>query len=129
MTKNDMQIIQTAIGSDTGAILWITKEPLRKFPRPFREMDYLLDGIISQNMKIHKEDPKKNLFCSKQFEYLLFIAHLEKSIENFQEQLKEMVKLIQKINKQSKDIIYIGEELKEIKNLQGIYKNIKFLKL
>ena len=56
-------------------MVWVSKEPLKEYPRPFKALNYFLNGLLL-NVDINDETDSKNLFCTQHFGKNFFLGHL-----------------------------------------------------
>ena len=101
--KNDMDILQESITFNVMGVLWITKENLMEYPRPFHSLDYFFDGLL-MNYHQHRQDyfskdKNINFFISNHFDTFFFMGHVQWGQENPRQNLHKLLEHMQSFKK------------------------------
>jgi hypothetical protein len=82
MVHSDIEQLQSKLNQHTRGLVWITTEPLEKFPRPYYALDYFLNGLLLNMVKNQEESLSKNLFCTQHFGKSFFLDQSSKKVTN-----------------------------------------------
>ena len=100
-------ILIDQIDHDFSGILWITKDVSIVHDPYFKSMDYILDGLIHQELLVDRN--KISLFFTQSFGKLFFVIHVA-DIGNLNNRLGTMFSGIKKQIPRRSKIIYIGQD-------------------
>jgi len=129
--KGDIQALQDALTHQISGVLWITEEKLVDRPRPFNQLDYFLDGLLT-NFYHHNSNSEvsgeKNFFISQHFGAPFFVGHLEASSQFLMQNSEDILKIVKP--DQSKKVLVIDMAKKGlVSNLKKSFKNLSFSEL
>jgi|GEM_PF-5455028 len=96
------------VGPQDLGIFWFTNHSLTSFPEPFFDIDYLLDGLLSDHIeKVEKNEIAgqfpKHFFMSNNFGRPFFVAHLVKSPATLKDDIKNLMQLFSQSKNALKD--------------------------
>jgi len=110
-------------------VIWVTEGPLQERPKLFKDMDYLMDGVLTKF--IHSESfaaSKKNLFIGKSFGQPFYLIQLEANIQKLNEEAKNLVKIsIKEGEKRKKLMILNNSSAKVDKELSKSFADYEFI--
>lgn len=98
-----------SIDQDVAGLIWITEGPITSQEVNFKEIDYLLDGLILKELLEQKEiNFSTSLFLSKSFNQHFFVIHSSTNAREIEKQLqicpKSQRSIIKVLNNTSKEI-------------------------
>ena len=130
--------LKAAISPQVLGLLWITPGPITTFPRPFAQIDYFLDGLLTRYVQQYGQatgkdssslKEKKNFFVTESFGSPFFVANLDRQKESsLNRELSELMSLIKPLMRQGKNkILCLGEDCtKQVRHLQDHFEDCQF---
>jgi hypothetical protein len=129
--KGDIQVLQDALTHQISGILWITEEKLVDRPRPFTQLDYFLDGLLTNYYHHNSESEassEKNFFITQHFGAPFFIGHLEATSNYLTQNSEDILKIVKPDH--SKEVLVLDMAGKNITDgLKKRFKNLNFSEL
>ncbi len=123
---NDISKLTKLISPEVTGIIWPTNICLKDFPKPFLDLDYFMDGILTKYVNNDYIDKNNNIFYASSYNSKIFLANI-KITTNLNEVIKNLLLslLSKKQLKHNILIIWPDSELKsQFENSQ--YSNIEF---
>ena len=124
---SDIEQLQSKLNQHTRGLVWITTDPLEKYPRPYYALDYFLNGLLLNMVKNQEEPLTKNLFCTQHFGKNFFLGHLDSRNDSLD---KDIVSLMSWVKTQLEDgdkIIVLDQSSKKVTSaLSKKYPKLKF---
>ena len=100
----------TILGQGYVGIVWVTEDPLEDRPELFKDMDYLMDGVLTKFINSHSFAPsKKNLFIGKSFGQPFYLIQLEANLHKLNEEAKSLVKIAVKDDDERKKMMVLNK--------------------
>lgn len=103
----------------TRGIIWLTENERNVLNPYYKEIDYLLDGLLTASLKT-KDDATSRVIIGKNFDKLFFVIVLKKIISS---EFQSFLALFQNDLLSENDVIVI-DELDEFDNLKPLIKGI-----
>lgn len=126
---NQNKEILSKLDQDFMGVIWVTEGPLQERPKLFKDMDYLMDGVLTKF--IHSEsftESQKNLFIGKSFGQPFYLIQLEANIQKLNEEAKNLVKIsIKDSEKRKKLMILNNSSAKVDKELSKSFADYEFV--
>ena len=105
----------TRLGHDYMGIVWVTESPLESNPELFKDMDYLMDGVLTKFINSDSYAPsQKNLFIGKSFGQPFYLIQLESNLQKLNEEAKNLVKISIKEGDERKKMMILNKSSAKI---------------
>lgn len=119
----------TCLGHDYMGIVWVTESPLESNPELFKDMDYLMDGVLTKFINSDSFAPsQKNLFIGKSFGQPFYLIQLEGNLQKLNEEAKNLVKISIKEGDERKKMMILNKSSAKIdKELAKAFADHEFV--
>jgi hypothetical protein len=104
--------ILSKIDSNHAGIIWVTESNMIQSKEYFHSIDYLFDGLLSQNHRANRETSEgdgSSYFLTKAFGHPFFLGHVKYNPENFKKDLKNIISLATPPNEQCDQVFIVSE--------------------
>jgi len=118
---NKLSVIQDLgnhLTPQTCGVLWFTQIPLIERPLPFSELDYYLDGLLTNICLEKRESPEhKHFLTTHHFGRPFFLAQFQMDGNNskIKNDLGQVHQLALKLRGERGELVVIGEHLDRIR--------------
>ncbi|MFT6069745.1 MAG: hypothetical protein ACJAT2_001658 [Bacteriovoracaceae bacterium] len=127
MVHSDIEQLQSKLNQHTRGLVWITTEPLEKFPRPYYALDYFLNGLLLNMVKNQEESLSKNLFCTQHFGKSFFLGHLDSRSDSLDTDIVSIMSWVKTQLADGDKVVVLDQSSKKVTNaLSKKYPKLKF---
>lgn len=128
-TENLQSHFMTRLGHDYMGIVWVTEGPLETSPELFKDMDYLMDGVLTKFINSDSFAPsQKNFFIGKSFGQPFYLIQLEANLQKLNEEAKSLVKISIKEGDERKKMMILNKSSAKIdKELAKAFADHQFV--
>lgn len=104
-------ILQDTLDFRTCGLIWLTDDSITARPRHFSEIDYFVDGVLTQSIfqDTHPDqDRPTNLMVTKHFGKPFFIGHIQ-VVDNWQKRLQDTFKAVEGLQLAGKTVLVLDD--------------------
>lgn len=77
MQSNILETLEKKLSPATSGLIWFSETSLEKRPLPFEELDYFLDGLLSQTAELSSQQESEHYFIkASQFSRPFYLIYL-----------------------------------------------------
>ncbi len=116
------------IGPEITGVIWFGQEEFAQGIEYFDEFNYLLDGLLVENVRTNHQQKGMHLFASSQFGHPFFVNYHNQKRYDYSE-LKEALQIATQMTGLKNNILILGaEELisKDMNKLKKAYPDSEF---
>ncbi len=128
-TETQKTDILSQVNQDCMGLIWVTESALQERPNFFKEMDYLMDGVLTKFINSESFAPsQKNLFIGKSFGMPFYLIQLEGNLQKLNDEARNMVKLSSKDGESRKKMIVLNSSSAKVdKELSKSFADFEFI--
>lgn len=119
--------LQTKLNHNVRGMIWVTKEPLKSYPRPFHALNHFLNGLLLKMEKNHEVSESKNLFCTQHFGKNFFLGHLNSELSTLDKEIVSLMSWAKTQIGEDDKVIVLDQSGKQVKKaLEKKYPKLDF---
>jgi hypothetical protein len=119
--------LKDSLTKEYRGIIWVTEDSLEKKPKPFFDLDYFLNGLLSKFLNGGKNLKRINLLFSKSFGHSFFLIQSQKDVPDLKKDISEVMNLIEHHKGPFNRILILGKNLESFQSyLDSHFKKFTF---
>lgn len=130
-TETPTTDILSQINHDCLGVVWVTEKPLQDRPEHFKEMDYLMDGVLTKFINSESfASSQKNFFIGKSFGMPFYLVQLEANLQKLNDEAKNLMQLSIKDQDERKKVVILNNSSAKVdKELSKSFADLSFVQL
>jgi hypothetical protein len=101
------------VGPEHLGIIWVESKDLSERPSLFYELDYLLDGLLTDSIK-QKAAAEQSFFLGQSFNRPFFLFKGSKDSISCKQNMESLKAILDNLDLKARDILVIGKGVKEL---------------